>query len=74
MVGYTGALASAVWLGTTDGTALVTREGEDVFGSTHAAAIWRQFMTQALAALGLDPGEYRFRPPDVIPAAAVALQ
>jgi hypothetical protein len=31
-------------------------------------------MTQVLAALGLDPGEYRFRPPDVIPAAAIALQ
>jgi membrane peptidoglycan carboxypeptidase len=71
MVGYTGALASAVWLGSTDGSALVTRDGADVFGSTHAAEIWRQFMTQALSASGLDPGQFRFRPPLAIPAAAV---
>jgi len=70
MVGYTGALAAAVWLGTIDGSPLVTRDGEDVFGSTHAAAIWRQFMTQALAEAGLDPARYRFRPPATIPAPA----
>jgi membrane peptidoglycan carboxypeptidase len=70
MVGYTGALACAVWLGTTDGTELVTSDGEDVYGSTHPAAIWRQFMTQALAGLGLDPAQYRFPAPAVIPAAA----
>jgi membrane peptidoglycan carboxypeptidase len=68
MVGYTGAIAAAVWLGTTDGTALITRDGADVFGSTHTAAIWQQFMTQALS--GLDPEPYRFRPPAVIPLAA----
>lgn len=60
MVGYTGAIAAAVWLGTTDGTPLVTTDGDDVFGSSHPAAIWRQFMTQALAASGLDPDQYRF--------------
>jgi membrane peptidoglycan carboxypeptidase len=70
MVGYTGALASAVWLGTTDGTALVTRDGDDeVFGSTHAAVIWRQFMRQALADSEFDPSQYRFRPPATIPVA-----
>lgn len=58
MVGYTGAIAAAVWLGTTDGGPLVTTDGDDVFGSTHAAVIWRQFMHQALA--DLDPDPYRF--------------
>jgi membrane peptidoglycan carboxypeptidase len=56
MVGYTPTLAAAVWLGTTDGKALRTRDGDyDVFGSTHAAPIWRQFMLAALSALGADP-------------------
>jgi membrane peptidoglycan carboxypeptidase len=58
MVGYTRPLAVAVWLGTTDGRALRTRAGDyDVFGSTHASPIWRQFMVNALAALGADPRE-----------------
>jgi Membrane carboxypeptidase (penicillin-binding protein) len=70
MVGYTGALAAAVWLGTTDGSPLVTRDGADVYGSTHPAAIWRQFMTEALAQTGLDPARYRFRPPATIPPPA----
>jgi membrane peptidoglycan carboxypeptidase len=64
MVGYTRTLAAAVWLGTTDGTALITADGDDdVFGSTHAAAIWRQFMTEATGTSGLDPADYRFRTP-----------
>jgi len=50
----------------------VTRDGADVFGSTHAAAIWRQFMTEALAQSGLDPAQYRFRPPATIPSPAPA--
>jgi len=72
MVGYTGALASAVWLGTTDGTALITRDGDDVYGSTHAAEIWRQFMTLALTELEFDPVAYHFQQPQVIPVAAAA--
>ncbi len=64
MVGYTRALAAAVWLGTTDGAALVTKDGgHDVFGANYPGAIWRQFMTQALAALKLDPNKYRFEAP-----------
>jgi membrane peptidoglycan carboxypeptidase len=56
MVGYTPALATAVWLGTTDGVALKTMDGRhDVSGSTHAAPIWRQFTTAATSAMGLDP-------------------
>jgi membrane peptidoglycan carboxypeptidase len=56
MVGYTRALAVAVWLGTTDGEALVTTDGDvEVFGSTHPATIWRQFMVDATTRLGLDP-------------------
>ncbi|HEY7225042.1 MAG TPA: transglycosylase domain-containing protein [Micromonosporaceae bacterium] len=73
MVGYTGALAAAVWLGTTDGKSLITTDGHDVYGSTHAAQIWRQFMTQALAASGLNPDDYRFPSPTVIPAPAASL-
>jgi membrane peptidoglycan carboxypeptidase len=64
MVGYTRALAAAVWLGTTDGGPLVTRDGgHDVFGANYPGAIWRQFMTQALAAMKLDPNKYRFEAP-----------
>ena len=56
MVGYTRPLAAAVWLGTTDGKALRTSNGKyNVFGSTYAAPVWRQFMVNALAALGADP-------------------
>jgi membrane peptidoglycan carboxypeptidase len=52
MVGYTDRLAVAVWLGTTDGTALTTSAGSiDVFGATHAAPIWRQFIVDATAAM-----------------------
>jgi membrane peptidoglycan carboxypeptidase len=64
MVGYTRALAAAVWLGTTDGGPLVTKDGgHDVFGANYPGAIWRQFMTQALAAMKLDPNKYRFEAP-----------
>ena len=61
MVGYTRALAVAVWLGTTDGKPLVTTDGNaDVFGSTHPATIWRQFMLDATTRLGLDPAHSKF--------------
>ncbi|GAA3776462.1 transglycosylase domain-containing protein [Micromonospora maritima] len=64
MVGWTGALASAVWLGTTDGKPLRTRGGSyEVYGSTGAAPIWRQFMARATEAMKLDPDRYRFREP-----------
>jgi membrane peptidoglycan carboxypeptidase len=64
MVGYTGALAAAVWLGTVDGKPLRTRDGSyQVFGATGPAPIWRQFMEQATAALKLDPAKYRFQTP-----------
>ncbi|MET8838267.1 transglycosylase domain-containing protein [Micromonospora sp. NPDC004540] len=64
MVGWTGALASAVWLGTTDGKPLKTTGGSyEVYGSTGPGPIWRQFMEQATAALKLDPEEYRFQDP-----------
>jgi membrane peptidoglycan carboxypeptidase len=62
MVGYTRALAVAVWLGTTDGAPLRTvDESDDVYGSTHAAPIWQQFMVDATNALGLSAADYRFR-------------
>jgi membrane peptidoglycan carboxypeptidase len=64
MVGYTGALAAAVWLGTVDGKPLRTKDGGyDVFGASHPAPIWRQFMTETIAALRLDPDKYRFGAP-----------
>ena len=64
MVGYTGALAAAVWLGTNDGKALVTKDGDhDVFGASYPGPIWRQFMTQAVAALQLDKNKFRFGTP-----------
>jgi membrane peptidoglycan carboxypeptidase len=64
MVGYTGALAAAVWLGTTDGKPLKTKDGSyEVYGATAPGPIWRQFMGQATAALKLDPDKYRFGEP-----------
>ncbi|WNM38422.1 transglycosylase domain-containing protein [Micromonospora halotolerans] len=64
MVGWTGALASAVWLGTTDGKPLRTTGGSyEVYGSTGPGPIWRQFMADATAALKLDPDKYRFAEP-----------
>jgi membrane peptidoglycan carboxypeptidase len=70
MVGYTRALAVAVWLGTTDGKALVTTDGKfNVFGSTYAAPIWRQFMVDATASMELDPALRAF---GLVPAAAAS--
>ncbi|MFJ8579560.1 transglycosylase domain-containing protein [Micromonospora sp. NPDC093277] len=64
MVGWTGALAAAVWLGTSDGKPLKTKDGSyQVFGSNAPAPIWRQFMEQATAAMKLDPDKYRFSDP-----------
>lgn len=64
MVGYTRVLAAAVWLGTKDGKALVTHDGKtNVYGSSHAAPIWRQFMEAALTDLRLDPEHFRFARP-----------
>jgi membrane peptidoglycan carboxypeptidase len=64
MVGYTGAIAAAVWVGTTDGKALVTKSGShQVSGATNAAPIWRQFLTTTLAAMKLDQNKYRFGNP-----------
>jgi membrane peptidoglycan carboxypeptidase len=64
MVGYTGALAAAAWLGSTDGKALITKDGgRDVFGANYPGPIWRQFMVEATAALKLDKDKYRFREP-----------
>ncbi|MFC0006319.1 transglycosylase domain-containing protein [Micromonospora siamensis] len=64
MVGWTGALSAAVWLGTTDGKPLRTTDGNNnVFGSAGAAPIWRQFLEQATEAMKLDPDKYRFAEP-----------
>jgi membrane peptidoglycan carboxypeptidase len=67
MVGYTRALAVAVWVGTTDGKALKTRDGRsDVFGSTHAAPIWSQFLVGATAAMNLEPRQRNFPAANVV--------
>jgi membrane peptidoglycan carboxypeptidase len=74
MVGYTRALAVAVWLGTTDGKPLTTKDGKfDVYGSTHAAPIWRQFMVDATAAMGLDPALRAFASAPTASATAPAV-
>jgi membrane peptidoglycan carboxypeptidase len=60
-VGYTRAMAAAVWVGTKDGGPLVTRSGSsNVFGADFAGSIWRQFMANGASALNLDPNKYRF--------------
>ena len=64
MVGYTRALAAAVWVGTNDGGPLITRTGSsDVFGSTHAGPIWQQFMRDATDAMHFDEGLRKFNAP-----------
>jgi membrane peptidoglycan carboxypeptidase len=75
MVGYTRALAATVWLGTTDGKPLTTKTGgHDVYGASHAAPIWRQFMVAATAAMKLDKDKYRFGNPtfpDDVPSPSI---
>ncbi len=64
MVGYTKKLAAAVWLGTTDGEALVTKNGSfSVFGSSYPGPIWRQFMTEATRAMELSREGTEFEDP-----------
>jgi membrane peptidoglycan carboxypeptidase len=64
MVGYTRALAAAVWVGTNDGAPLITRTGSSqVFGSTHAGPIWQQFMRDATDAMNFDEGLRKFNAP-----------
>jgi membrane peptidoglycan carboxypeptidase len=49
MVGYTPSLATAVWVGTTDGTKpLVTSGGSSVYGSGLPSDIWKDTMDGAL--------------------------
>ncbi|MBB3748840.1 membrane peptidoglycan carboxypeptidase [Mycolicibacterium sp. BK634] len=49
MVGYTPSLATAVWVGTTDGTqALVNKNGGQVYGSGIPSDIWKATMDGAL--------------------------
>ena len=45
MVGYTRALAAAVWVGTTDGKPLMTKTAAPMCSASNfPAPIWRQFM------------------------------
>jgi membrane peptidoglycan carboxypeptidase len=68
-VGYTRAMAAAVWVGTKDGGPLVTKGGSsNVFGADIAGSIWRQYMANAATALKLDPNKYRFGKPTVTPS------
>jgi membrane peptidoglycan carboxypeptidase len=68
-VGYTRAMAAAVWVGTKDGGPLVTKSGSsNVFGADFAGSIWRQYMANAATALKLDPNKYRFGKPKVTPS------
>lgn len=67
MVGYTRAIATAVWVGTTDGKALVTKNNRsDVYGYNYPAPIWRQFMTAVTKAMAFDKALARFDKPKVI--------
>jgi membrane peptidoglycan carboxypeptidase len=67
MVGYTRALAAAVWIGTADGEALVTKTGSpDVYGSNYPGPIWRQFMERATLTMQLDPAWRKFDRPKVM--------
>ena len=67
VTGYTKAIATAVWLGTTTGTYLKPNNGSasNVFGNNYVGPIWQQFMTKATAALfpNPTPGLLHFDPP-----------
>jgi len=68
-VGYTRALAAAVWVGTKDGGPLLTKNGAtDVYGATFPGPIYRQFMVAAAKALKLDPAKFKFVAPTVTPS------
>jgi membrane peptidoglycan carboxypeptidase len=68
-VGYTRALAAAVWVGTTDGKALVTKSGgSDVYGANYPGPIWQQFMRDASAAMQFGKDLNRFPKVKVTPS------
>jgi membrane peptidoglycan carboxypeptidase len=64
MVGATTSLALAVWVGGAKGEPIHHADGRNVFGSTLPAAIYRQAMTGALAAL--DRPAEPFPPPSFV--------
>ncbi|MDO4911054.1 MAG: transglycosylase domain-containing protein [Corynebacterium sp.] len=49
MIGATPQLATAVWMGTDDGSALTTSWGSMMYGSNTPSTIWKQTMDGALA-------------------------
>jgi membrane peptidoglycan carboxypeptidase len=64
MVGYTRAIAASVWVGTTDGTGLITKAGRsDVYGYNYPGPIWQQFMANVTKAMGFDKALARFNKP-----------
>jgi membrane peptidoglycan carboxypeptidase len=48
MVGYTPQLSTAVWVGTSDGTALTNYNGASIYGSGLPSSIWKSAMDAAL--------------------------
>ncbi|MBD0860740.1 penicillin-binding protein [Gordonia sp. zg691] len=48
MVGYTPQLSTAVWVGTSDGTALTNYNGAPIYGSGLPSQIWKSAMDAAL--------------------------
>ncbi|MGE5156129.1 MAG: transglycosylase domain-containing protein, partial [Betaproteobacteria bacterium] len=81
-VGYTKAIAAAVWLGTKSGSYLNPKAGQggsgNVFGNNYAGPIWHQFMTTVASELfpNADNSLRKFDAPgntgNVMPAGAVA--
>lgn len=64
MVGYTRAIAAAVWVGTTDGVALKTKNNRyDVYGYNYPGPIWQQFMAAVTKAMDFPKDLARFRKP-----------
>jgi membrane peptidoglycan carboxypeptidase len=63
-VGYTSALAAAVWVGPKhDEMALHDANGGMLWGSTLPRSIWTKFMTEATEAMGLQ-GQQKFNAPN----------
>lgn len=67
MVGFSRRIAAAVWVGNrADEQPLRNSRGEKVWGSGLPASIWRQFMTDATAAMNEPKVNTEFNPPNYV--------
>lgn len=72
MIGATPQLATAVWMGTADNTALTTKWGGNMYGANQPATIWKRSMDTALQDEDIErfptatPINFGFPPPQTV--------